>query len=175
MGEEGEPEILEFYRIDTWRSVVSAFVLGGTLVSIGCFALAGAYMGHKGTLQSWLGLDVPEAVIWTLALIGATTTPAGPILLLRRLFSTMRDDDYLALRRDAVVLYCGLDRELATWDELEKVSWDDRLHCIRMERREGEPWLLHHRFSGIEPRALAKRLDDLRRKAGFNLIPRQNT
>jgi hypothetical protein len=155
-----EGAMLEYYRVDSTRRVVRALVIGPALLLAGSLILAAAIVIGRHS----------EVFRWIVAAIGAVCTVGGPVFVIAALHRILREEAYLALRTDGILYHRGLERDLATWDSLEHVRWDPDARVLRLERRQGEPWLIAERFAGIDGPALAKRLDEVRRKAGFGLL-----
>lgn len=86
---------------------------------------------------------------------------------LRRLLS---EDSYIALRTDGlVVVDPGGGTTQVAWDDLAECRLDEGGDALRLELRDGEVMRVHARFSGIEPAALARRVEHLRRRTAFGL------
>ena len=155
-----EGAMLEYYRVDSMRRMVRALVIGPSLLLAGSVILALALVVAKHS----------ETGRWALVAVGSVCTVGGPIFLITALHRMLREEAYLALRTDGVLYHCGAMREVVAWDTLEKVRWDAEAGILRLERRTGDPWLIAERFAGIDGPALAKRMEDVRRKASFGLL-----
>jgi hypothetical protein len=160
--EAPEGAMLEYYRVDSMRRMLRALIIGPSLLAAGSVILALALVVAKHS----------EPGRWALVAVGSVCTVGGPIFLIASLHRILREEAYLALRTDGVLYHRGAERELLAWDTLEKVRWDPEASVLRLERRTGDPWLIAERFAGIDGPALAKRMEDVRRKASFGLLDR---
>lgn len=99
---------------------------------------------------------------------------AGPLSVISRLHRVMQTDEYLLLRTDGALVRLGKEKKLVTWDELDSVVYDSASGAIELRMRDDVPPLrLTQRFAGIDAEALAKRLEEVRRKAIWKVLPQQ--
>ncbi|MBX3245857.1 MAG: hypothetical protein KF901_01605 [Myxococcales bacterium] len=111
---------------------------------------------------------------WALFALGLLLVAAGPVSLVVALRRSWRDERFLLLRVDALVYRHGEGQDEVPWDDVAKVEWDARgFVALRMRDEDAPDYELRSRFAGIEPPALAARLEELRRKSTFGLLPRK--
>src|SRR5689334_16089050 len=134
MGAEDEPEgaMLEYYRVDSIRRVARALVIGPSILLLGAILVALSIVVSR----------YAEAGRWVLGVAGAICTAGGPIYVIFKLHRALREEAYLALRTDGLLYHRGAERELVAWDAIEKVRWDAEAQVLRLERREGEAWVI---------------------------------
>lgn len=154
--------VVEWYRHDASRRIVrilipSSFVLatGAVLVSRSLFIReltdAGALLGLLGLILVALG-------------------PLSAIVGLRRV---LRAEDFLLLCTDGLFHHAGGTVERYLWADIERVEFDEGRDGIELRMRNGERHRIDKRFAGIGNPALAHRLDEVRRKATFGVLPQQ--
>ena len=157
-GEGGD--CLASYRVDVtgraWPILVPASILttiGGVLVCT-AFVAQGVLM-HQAELTY----------------AGAVCMVFGPLLGafgMRHILT--HDDDYVAVLERGALIHVGEVQEFLPWSELTRVAWDEAQAAIVFHRRDEAPIALPHRFAKTKTDALAASIDDVRRKAGFNLL-----
>ena len=121
-----------------------------------------------------------EAASWVLVALGLGLVAAGPLLMLWRLRSFMKREDFLLLRTDGLVHQIDAHRLSLAWDELERVRYDDTRDAIALVLRDPRPLpgapepaeaiLLSERFAGTSKVQLAEQLEEIRRKATWGLL-----
>lgn len=147
--------------------------------STGKEGLAGPIVLAAGTLAAGSVLvlvaltvarDRPE--IRPLAsVIGGAATVAGPLIALVGLLRRARGEASLALRSDGVVLSCAGAETQVPWGSIREVRFEAPSRIV-LERDDADPLVIDHGFR--DPQALAKRIDELRRKAAFGLLRASN-
>ncbi len=156
------PVMLEFFRLDRSDVIVPTLTIAIALTMIGSLLVAAGFVVHRyGTSFEHL-----------LTTIGILSTAAGPTIVILRLRRVLTDESYVALRTDGVALHKGTVETLVRWEELTEVHFDEARKAVVLERGDQGEVLVTERFAGIDHAALAKRIDDLRRKASFNLLPK---
>jgi hypothetical protein len=83
----------------------------------------------------------------------------------------LREDLYLALRTDGVMVQSPAGEMLVPWDDLEEVRWDEPSAALVLRRAAAEPIVLTRPFAGIGGQALAARVVAVRRKVAMKLMP----
>ena len=110
--------------------------------------------------------------MWLFFGLGLALVASGPglaIFFLRRIWLR---DDFLLLRTDGLVESVNGRTTTTPWDAIEAVRFDPDRKAIELLMREGS-------LQQVEPRlvedgeSLAKHLEDVRRKAIWNLLPQQ--
>jgi hypothetical protein len=177
--------VVEWYRPDATPAIRRALLPAALLMTLGALALAHTVIFREppdvpgaasspapGTLsQRLVRPPAPGEVVLLgggLLLIGAGGLTA--ILGLRRL---MDRDSSLIVRTDGLH-WQSADAPRAThfdWYELQGIGWDPDRRALVLAHRDGRPpFVLAERFADIDGADLARRLDDLRRKAIFGLL-----
>jgi len=177
--------VIEWYRPDTTRGVRRALLPAALLMTLGSLALAhtivfrgGPDVGDgppppRGAFLSPAGVPSPGEVLFLgggLALIAG-----GGLYAFIGLRREMGNDTSLVVRTDGLHWQGphGEDQAFVDWYDIERVDFDPDRGALSFPRRDGGPPLvLTERFADAPGADLAKRLEDLRRKAIFGLLPR---
>jgi len=159
--------------------------LGASLSYLGGGPLAHASTaepGFRGTPHSvpaWMRAlpgapteTVNSAPTLQLAL-GLGTIQLSILLALAGVFRLARREELLTWTTESLELTLPGRHEHIAWDEVERVRWDDALGTILLTRRYGEPMDLAWPTNADEGMALAERLESVRRKASWGLLPEQ--
>jgi len=156
-----EARVVEWYRVDIARRMLAVLVPSAALLLAGSLLASHAFViGDLPTSSAMLGVG---------GLLLVIVGPLAAIIGLRRLLTA---EDYLIVRTDGVLHHVG-DRQMhVRWEDLEAVRWEPESDGIEL-RGGGERFVVHERFSGIRNRALAERLEEVRRKAIHDLLPQQ--
>jgi len=102
-----------------------------------------------------------------LLLLGAATA----IVQLRR---ELVREEYLLLHTEGFSHLRGGQVVEVGWDEVESVTYDPEKKAVSLRMRGYEEgWLLSDRFIGVDGPTLARRMEEVRRKASFGLLPEQ--
>jgi MFS family permease len=149
--------VLLWHRVE--GAVLSSLAIGAGILFFGPAFGAIAFVGFKHHLQ-W------EIVF---AVAGALCVIVGPTYAIIKLARSLREDASLAARNDGVTFERNGKSLHMAWDEIERIELEPPTTLI-FRLRAGEPFLLHERFALIETAELAKRLEELRRKASFGLL-----
>lgn len=112
--------------------------------------------------------EIPGSV-WALFALGFLLVAMSVIALLAGLGQLWKRELYLLLRVDALVHQSASGHHRVAWDDVARVVHEDGVVRLRM-RDESEPYEIRERYAGLDPEALAARLEELRRKASFGLI-----
>jgi hypothetical protein len=95
----------------------------------------------------------------------------GPAYAILKLAHSLAEDASLAARSDGVVFERKGKAMHMAWEDIERVELGPEPSLI-FRRKSDEPFVLHERFAMIETADLQKRLEELRRKASFGLLPK---
>ena len=104
------------------------------------------------------------------AIVGFVAVAGGPLVTALGLRKPLMEELYLAMRDDGVLLHFEGPEMMLPWDSIERVAYDDAQCTVCLQLRSGEAVRVQRDFAGITGDALARRLDDCRRKARFNLL-----
>jgi hypothetical protein len=102
---------------------------------------------------------------------GAICVLAGPIVAISGLARGFGDDVFLSARTDGVTFDRNGKAQGLTWEEVEGVAFEAPASLV-FRLREGEPLVISERWDGVATEDLANQLEDIRRKASFNLLPK---
>ena len=152
-----ENKVHEWHRVE--GAVLTTLALGAGILFLGPSFAAIAFVVFKHD-------EVPKLVF---AILGGVCVLVGPTLAIVRLARALREDASLAARTDGVTFERNGKQLHMPWDELERIELELPTTII-FRRRAAEPFVLHERFALIATPELAKRLEDLRRKASFGLL-----
>jgi hypothetical protein len=151
-----QTKILEWHRVE--GAVLSSLAIGTGILFMGPVfgALAFVAFKHTPTLQL------------VSAIIGGVCVIVGPTIAILRLAHALREDASLAARIDGVTFERNGKQMHMPWETIERVELEPPTTLV-FRMRAAEPFVLHERFA-IETKELAKRLEELRRKASFGLL-----
>ncbi|HEY1955859.1 MAG TPA: hypothetical protein VGH28_09600 [Polyangiaceae bacterium] len=152
-------DILEWHRVE--GAVLGSLALGASILFCGPILAAIAFVGFKDDL-------VPEVVI---AILAGLCVVVGPAYAILKLAHSLGEDAWISARKDGIVFERNGKALRMAWDDIERVEHEPPQTLV-FRRREGEAFVLKERFATIEVAELQKRLEDLRRKASFGLLPK---
>ncbi|MCA9529178.1 MAG: hypothetical protein KC543_03450 [Myxococcales bacterium] len=189
------PHNVDYFRCDVGRrllfallpplipTVVGALIVMGAAIHVEAREPWRAYATHPSIVLTAPPPGHPEALDPTTGKLTAQERLAfslglvlimlGPVWMLLALRGLMGDDDFVMLRTDGLQYHFGDANGVVDWDDVEAVVYDEGEGAIRLERRHDAPFFLRRRFAGIDPPALAKRMEEVRRKAIWHLLPAQ--
>lgn len=151
------PAVLDFQRSSGKEG------LGGPLILAAGTLAAGSVLV---LIALTVAREMPEMRLIA-SIVGGAATLAGPVIALVGLQRRTRGEASLALRTDGVVLEHGGRETRVPWDEIGAVRFEAPGRVV-LEREGAGPLVIDHGFR--DPEALAKRIDELRRKAAFGLL-----
>ncbi len=157
--------MVEWYRPDQGRRVLRIWGLGVAMVTGGALCAIGGLRGLGS-----LGQVVPVARIG-LALVGGLLVLSGPLLCIMRLLRAMRDDDYVALQNNGVVIARRGEVALLRWDELAIIEYRrEPREALLLRRRDGTEAVLGEAYAAIDLARLGRRISHLRSKVLMDLL-----
>ena len=164
MGDEAKlddrGEILEWYRLDESRRILGMLALGTLLLLLGSLIFAWGISG--------LGLALGTRLTVTVA--GVLVTASGPICSLTLLTRLMKREAYLILYSQGYADRTTTAELWVPWDSLEAIAYHKERASIMLSNRNGEQSFMRARFSGVSLEVLARRLEEVRRKAVWNVL-----
>jgi len=168
MTEEAVPPktetVFEWHRVE--GAVLSSLALGSAILFLGPSFGAIAFIVFKHDFRFELAFGI----------LGGICVVCGPAYAILKLARSLREDASIAARSDGVVFERNGKSMRMTWDDIERVELGDPHHkagpSLVFRRKGEEPFVLHERFAMIETADLQKRLEELRRKASFGLLPK---
>ncbi|MFW6050279.1 MAG: hypothetical protein ACODAU_03850 [Myxococcota bacterium] len=155
----GEGRIVEFHRLDASRRILAIVLLCPLPVVAGLFMVARPMQGSFDPAAAWIFGSIALALV-----------VAGPLSMILSLKHIFQADDYLLVRTDGLLEHVGPSPALHRWDDVERVLHDRADGAIVLRCRDGREVRLTHRYAGIDAATLARRLEDVRRKAVFGLL-----
>ena len=108
-------------------------------------------------------------------LVGILMVASGPAWSIRGFRRLIQGDDeeFLLLRTDGVLAILAGKRWELAWDDVDEVVHLTTDDSVELRLRDGQVHRIVEPLVGIDPRGLARRLEDVRRKAIWNLLPQQ--
>jgi hypothetical protein len=152
-------EILEWHRVDV--AVLRSLAGSAITLLFGPILAAIGFVGFKHDLPVEIGF----------AVVAGICVVAGPAYAFVHLARSLGEDACLSARVDGVVFERNGKALHMPWEDIEKVELQPPTTLV-FRRRTAEAFVLHERFATIETGELQKRLEDLRRKASFGLLPK---
>jgi hypothetical protein len=95
---------------------------------------------------------------------------AGLLLTIFIARPVLAHDEYVAALETGLLVKLEDDERFLEWSRIAGVGWDPTLAGVVVRMREGEPLLLSKPFGRASGLEVAQKLDDVRRKADFNLL-----
>jgi len=157
---ETPPKVLEWHRVA--GGVLGPLALGAVVLFMGPLLGVFAFIVFKGVPALRIGLAITAGVCIVV----------GPTIAFLKLAHTLREDASLAARVDGVIFERNGKSAFFAWDTIERVEFEAPT-TLRIVRSGAEPFVLHEQFATIAASELAKRLEDLRRKAAFGLLEKK--
>ena len=157
--EEDRGGCLESYRVDVTGRAWPILVPATMLTSVGAFVVCTSFV-VRGVLMHHPALTF----------FGAACMVMGPVLAVYGMRGLLTVDEYVAVLERGLLLHVAGDDLFVGWGEIARVRWEEAGKAIVIERREADDVRLLRPFARTTNAKLAARLDELRRKAVFNLI-----
>jgi len=160
-------ECLESYRVDTTSRAWPILVPGAIMTTIGAVLICTSFVAR--------GVLMHRSEITYLGVVCMAFGPLLATLGMRHLLT--HDDEYLAVLERGMLVHVLGAEDFVPWSDLTHVAWDAARGAggaIVFERRDKDPLVVMRTFGrgsrGMTGDAVAARIDELRRKASFNLI-----
>jgi hypothetical protein len=158
-GEERGACIASF-RIDMTAKVWPFLVPATLLVSLGALGVCMAFVTH-GPFHPYAG---------AITLGGAAAILAGVVLAVIVARPVLTHDEYVAALEAGLLVMVEEQESFLAWGAIEQVRWDGERAAVVIGLREGDPVVLVKPFGTATGEEVAKKLEDVRRKAGFHLL-----
>jgi hypothetical protein len=139
-----------------WPFLVPATLL----ISLGALGVCMAFVTH--------GPFRPYANVITLS--GASCMLAGLVLTIFVARPVLAHDEYVAALETGLLVKLEGDERFLEWSRIAGVRWDATVPAVVVSLREGEALLVSKPFGRATGPEVAQKLDDVRRKAEFNLL-----
>ena len=156
-------KVLEWHRIEHSGGVLKPLIAGGLVVFIAPVCGALGYIVFKNDLTMryiFSGITIACALI-------------GPGIAIFGLQKSLVDEATLAARTNGITYERKGKAVFIAWDELTKIEFQAPTTLV-FHRTEGEPFVVPERYGTISAEELGKKLEELRRKSAFHLLPGQS-
>jgi hypothetical protein len=153
------PRLIEWYRADQTRRIRRALVVGSGILTFGACVMALSFLTRQ-----------PEAARQTAAVFGLVTTVFGALTAIIGMARALSTDTYLAVSAEGVTLHVEKDETFMAWDDVERIHFDAPREAVVFSLRAGGEVLSLTAFAGTDRKALASRLDGLRRRSDFHML-----
>jgi hypothetical protein len=151
--------ILAFYRADTSARVRRVLIFAPVAMTLAGMVIAVSFLTHQ-----------PERVRVMSAALGFAMVAGTGIMTALVLQRVLRDDGYLAIRTDGIVVQAAARESLVPWAELAEARWDEPGRTLILARSEGPPVVVAWSFARISGPELVDRIEQDRRKAKMGLL-----
>ncbi len=151
--------LIEWYRIDRTESMRRVLIAAGGAMATGSFVVGLSFLTRQ-----------PEGMRIVAAVIGFVCVVMGPLIAIVGLRGSLIEDLYLVVRVDGMVIHLEAPETMVSWHDIERIVHDPVAQAVVLRMRSGEQSRLTRPFAGITMEALARRLDECRRKADFQLL-----
>jgi hypothetical protein len=139
-----------------WPFLVPATVL----ISLGALGVCMAFVTH-GPFAPYAG---------TITVLGAAAILAGLVLSIFVARPVLTHDEYVAALETGLLLKVDAEEKFFVWGEVEAVRWDATRAGVIIRMREGETIVIAKPFGRAKGDEVATKLDEVRRKAAFQLL-----
>jgi hypothetical protein len=156
-------KVYEWHRVESGGGVLKPLATGMIIVFFGPIFGALGYLVFKDQLPI-------KYVCIALTLACALGGPAVAVIGLQR---NLRDEAFIAARTSGVLYERNGRAVTLAWDTITRIEFQAPSTLI-FHRRDEDPFTLPERYGTIEVEELGKRLEELRRKSAFFLLPGQN-
>lgn len=155
-------KVYEWHRVESGGGVLKPLAMGMAVVFFAPIFGALGFLVFKDSMTA------------RYACIAATLVCAlgGPAIAVIGLQKNLRDEAFLAAKTHGIVYERNGRAVTLAWDDVTKVVFEEP-DTIVIHLREDEPFRIPERYGTIAVEELAKRLEELRRKAAFYLLPGQ--
>jgi hypothetical protein len=147
-------ELLEWFRVDRSRGTCRLLGTGTILVFVGATLVACGIFTHS-----------TSSTLSILTLVGAGLLVFGLVTAFGGMTVLLAQDEYLAVRVDAVLARRTRGEVVLAWSDLTAIRFDESRRALVFETTSDGAYVLEERYSGVSPETLAPHLEELRRKA----------
>lgn len=156
-------KMYEWHRVESGGGVLKPLVTGMAIVFCGPVFGVLAFVVFKDQL----------ALKYAFLAMTFACSLGGPAVAVVGLQRNLRDEAFLAARTSGILYERNGRAVMLPWDSLTKIEYLAP-DTLVFHRRDEEPFELPERYGTISVEELAKRLEELRRKASFFLLPGQS-
>jgi hypothetical protein len=104
------------------------------------------------------------------AIVGSACMLSGLALAVVVSIPMFTHDEYVAALEAGILWKLAKEEGFIPWDDVLGVKWEAARQAVVVARRDGAALEVRREFGRVAADQVAVRLDDLRRKASFNLI-----
>jgi hypothetical protein len=151
---------LDLYRIDVSSRIWPFLIPAAFLVTVGAMGVCTAFVTHGPLAER---SDV-------ISLVGAACMLAGLLLAILVVRPILTHDEYVAALEAGVMWRVAGEEGFLAWPEIEEVRWEGERATLVVRPREGVGIEFTRPFGRATGDEVAARLNDLRRKASFQLL-----
>lgn len=159
------PRILAWYRADPWPGMRRVLIVGPVLLTLGGVVIAVSFLTR-----------VSHDVRVDTATAGFVLITSGALSTMFGMGRILRDDSYVALRTDGLLLRRGGVETIVAWATLTAARWDASRSELVLERTDGAgpPIAFGGGFSRAQAPGggaeVAGRIEQTRRRAALDML-----
>lgn len=187
-----DPPIVEWYRLDASRRIITTLTLGASIMLVGSIVSAAGLFGSRGSIphpmlmghrRAMIGEAVVEGPIvegsapqrspvleLTTGLIALACLLGGGATAIIGLKRALSEERYLALRQDGALFVEEDTERFVAWEDLDDVRWDAATNALLFIGHDGVAVPLVARFADVTNEDLAQRVRAMRRRAVHGLL-----
>jgi hypothetical protein len=151
--------IVDWYRADPWPRMRRTLLTGPAGLTLGALAVAVSFLTSSSQeLRAYAAGS------------GLALVAGAAIFTVASMHGILRDEAYLAIRTDGVILQYASQQTFVGWDALARARWDAMRNELVLDRAFGGPLVIGRAFARISGPALADRIEHARRKAAMGLL-----
>jgi len=156
-----EPRILEWFRADPWPGMRRVLLAGPAVLTLGGLVIAVSFLS---TVSREVRIDTSALGF---ALIGG-----GALATMYGMGRILRDDSYVALRTDGVLVRVAGRDTLVAWGTLTVARWDAARSEVVLEQDDLDAPTISVRggFARATGAEVADRIELTRRRAAMNML-----
>ena len=151
--------IVEWYRANPWPRMRRVLIIGPAVLTGGGLVVAISFLTRQ-----------PSDVRVAAAIVGFACVLTGAAFTMVGMQRILRDDVFLAVRTDGLVLRAAGRETHVPWEDLAQVRSDAAIGAVVLERSDTTQLTLTADFSGVELAELVRRLQQAKRRADMNML-----
>lgn len=178
--------LIEWHRLDASKRIIRSLAIGAAIMTLGACAAGLAIQAgwverpvgrgerarvHARELRETSDARSSRALRELSVSLGVLAClVGGGLTALIGLMRVLGEERYLALREDGALLVLDDTERFVAWDDLEAVRWDEARDAVLLIPYGGDAVPVIERFADIANSELAKRAENIRRRAQFGLF-----
>ncbi len=163
MADAAPEKVYEWHRAESAGGVLKPLATGMAIV------FCGPIFGALG----FIVFKEQETIKYVCIALTLACALGGPAVAVIGLQKNLRDEAFLAARTSGVLYERNGRAVTLAWDTITKVEYQAP-DTLVFHRRDDEPFTVPERYGTISVEELGKRLEELRRKSAFFLLPGQS-